>query len=61
MMYVCVHECTNEVGELRKRFATVEEVTKLTRSRRGVPIETYSVFRLSGPIEPPLDPPDKFL
>lgn len=61
MMYVCVHECTNEVGELRKRFATVEEVTKLTRSRRGVPIETYSVFRLSGPIGPPLDPPDKFL
>jgi 4-amino-4-deoxy-L-arabinose transferase-like glycosyltransferase len=57
MMYVCVNQCANEVGKLQRRFTTVEPVTTLARSRRGVPIESYAVYRLSGPIGPPLDPP----
>jgi 4-amino-4-deoxy-L-arabinose transferase-like glycosyltransferase len=57
MMFVCVDQCPNEVGQLQQRFTTVEPVTTLPRSRHGVPIEKYGVFRLSGPIGPPLDPP----
>jgi 4-amino-4-deoxy-L-arabinose transferase-like glycosyltransferase len=59
MMYICIYECADEeMGELRRRFATVEKVTTMARSRRGVPIETYAVYRLAGPIGSPLDPPD---
>jgi hypothetical protein len=29
----------------------------LTRTRRGIPIQEYRVYSLSGPIGPPLDPP----
>jgi 4-amino-4-deoxy-L-arabinose transferase-like glycosyltransferase len=57
MMYVCADDCSQEIADLRPRFATVEPVTSLVRTRRGVPIETYSIFRLSGPIGAPLDPP----
>ena len=31
--------------------------TSLTRSRHGVRLQDYRVYRLSGPIGPPLDPP----
>ena len=45
-------------ARLRKReFTDVELVTSLPRTRRGVPIQDYQVYRLSGPIGPPLDPP----
>jgi len=56
MMYVCIVEC-QELPLLRQRFTTVELVTSLTRSRHGVPIQDYEIYRLSGPIGPPLDPP----
>jgi hypothetical protein len=56
MMYVCIVNC-DELPLVRQRFATVEPVTKLARTRRGVPIQEYAVYRLSGPIGPPLDPP----
>jgi hypothetical protein len=56
MMYVCIYEC-GEIPQLGERFATVELLATLVRTRRGVPIEAYSVYRLSGPIGPVLDPP----
>jgi 4-amino-4-deoxy-L-arabinose transferase-like glycosyltransferase len=59
MMFLCVHVCADrDLRELRRRFATVEMVTTMARTRRDVPIETYAVYRLAGPIGPPLDPPD---
>lgn len=56
IMYVCMGECW-EIDRLRQRFAEVEPVTQLTRTRRGVPIESYTVLRLSRPLGPVLDPP----
>jgi 4-amino-4-deoxy-L-arabinose transferase-like glycosyltransferase len=56
MMYVCMVECV-DLPMLRKRFATVDEAASLTRLRRGVPIQDYRVYKLTGPIGPPLDPP----
>jgi hypothetical protein len=59
MMYVCVYVCSGaELQDLHRRFATVEMISTLARTRRDVPIEAYSVYRLSGPIGSPLDPPD---
>jgi hypothetical protein len=59
VMYLCVYVCSDmELSDLRRRFASVEMVTILARTRRDVPIETYAVYRLSGPIGSPLDPPD---
>jgi Dolichyl-phosphate-mannose-protein mannosyltransferase len=57
MMYVCIYECS-DLDMLRQRFETVQLVTNLTRTRRGVAIEEYSIYSLAGPIGPPLDPPD---
>ncbi len=56
IMYVCRGDC-GELSLIRSRFATVDFVATLTRSRRGVPIQDYSVYKLTGPIGPPLDPP----
>ena len=56
MMYVCIVECL-ELPLLRQRFTTVELAASLTRTRHGVPIQDYQIYRLSGPIGPPLDPP----
>jgi len=56
IMYVCMDKC-GEVPVLRNRFTTVELVDHLTRSRHGILIENYYVYRLSGPVGPPLDPP----
>jgi 4-amino-4-deoxy-L-arabinose transferase-like glycosyltransferase len=56
MMYVCIVECL-EMPQIRQRFSTVEPAADLKRTRRGVPIQEYLVYRLSGPIGPPLDPP----
>jgi hypothetical protein len=56
IMYVCMGEC-REIPVIRQRFTTVELATSLTRTRHGVPIKEYSVYRLSGPIGAPLDPP----
>jgi hypothetical protein len=54
IMFVCTGEC--DVQMLHDRFATVDRVTSLQRTRRGVPIQDYSIYRVSGPIVPPLDP-----
>lgn len=56
IMYVCETVC-DEIPMLRRRFRTVERVTSLTRSRRGIPISKYVIYRLAGPVGPPLDPP----
>jgi 4-amino-4-deoxy-L-arabinose transferase-like glycosyltransferase len=56
IMYVCMVAC-DAVPALQGRFTIVEPVAKLTRSRHGVPIQDYRVYRLEGPIGPPLDPP----
>ena len=56
IMYVCHAGCT-DLPEVRRRFAEARPVTRLTRLRRGVPVEEYSIYRLAGPIGPPLDPP----
>lgn len=56
MMYVCIVAC-EELPLLRERFTTVELAANLTRTRHGVPIQEYEIYRLTGPIGPPLDPP----
>ncbi len=56
IMYVCRGGC-DDIDVIRPRFASVELITRLSRTRRGVPIQDFSVYRLSGPIGPPLDPP----
>jgi len=56
MMYVCEGECDYQVLRVRARFRTVEPVTKLARSRHGVVIAEYSVFRVADPIGRVLDP-----
>jgi len=56
IMYVCVDEC-GDLPVVRRRFATAEPVANLIRTRRGVPIQRYGVYKLAGPIGPPLDPP----
>jgi 4-amino-4-deoxy-L-arabinose transferase-like glycosyltransferase len=55
IMYVCEEQC-NEI-QLRQRFAVVELVASFLRTRHGLPIQKYVVYRLSGPIGSPLDPP----
>jgi 4-amino-4-deoxy-L-arabinose transferase-like glycosyltransferase len=57
IMYVCVYECS-DIALLHQRFEKAQLVTNLTRTRRGVPIEEYSVYQLARPIGSPLDPPD---
>jgi len=56
IMYVCTRPC-DPIPSLRRRFATVEPVTTLTRSRHGIVIDEYGIYRLAGPIGSPLDPP----
>jgi len=56
IMYVCRGDC-GELSLIRARFTTVEFAATLTRSRHGIPIQDYSVYKLTGPIGPPLDPP----
>jgi 4-amino-4-deoxy-L-arabinose transferase-like glycosyltransferase len=57
IMYVCQTDECSLFPMVRQRFATVEMVASLTRTRHGVPIKDYLVYRLSGPIGAPLDPP----
>jgi hypothetical protein len=56
IMYVCTAEC-GELPVIRERFKSVELAASLSRLRHGVSIKDYSVYRLSGPIGPVLDPP----
>jgi 4-amino-4-deoxy-L-arabinose transferase-like glycosyltransferase len=54
IMFVCSGECL-EISSVRQRFAAADLMADLARTRRGVPIEVYHVYRLSGPIGSPLD------
>jgi 4-amino-4-deoxy-L-arabinose transferase-like glycosyltransferase len=56
VIYVCSVRC-GDIPMLQQRFRTVELLETLPRSRRGVPIQEYQVYRLADPIGPPLDPP----
>jgi 4-amino-4-deoxy-L-arabinose transferase-like glycosyltransferase len=56
IVFVCRDDC-GDLPAIRKRFTTVEFVVTLTRSRHGIPIQDYSIYKLTGPIGPPLDPP----
>jgi len=55
-MYTCTVVCA-DIPTLQKRFSKVELFDHLTRSRHGVRLQDYDIYRLSGPIGPPLDPP----
>jgi 4-amino-4-deoxy-L-arabinose transferase-like glycosyltransferase len=55
VMYVCMAPCPF-LSLLQQRFATVEAVTSLTRTRHGEAIQEYRVYRASDPTKPPLDP-----
>lgn len=54
MLYVCWDECEQNDG-LRARFKTVERLATLTRSRRGVAIDQFPVYRVEGPLRPVLE------
>jgi 4-amino-4-deoxy-L-arabinose transferase-like glycosyltransferase len=56
IMYVCTVECA-DIAALQRRFKTVDLAASLTRARHAVALQDYRVYRLSGPLGPPLDPP----
>ena len=41
--------------EPRARFASIREIARLTRTRRGAVLDTYMVFRVANPTRPILD------
>jgi 4-amino-4-deoxy-L-arabinose transferase-like glycosyltransferase len=55
ILYVCSDECL-EIASVRQRFTAVDLMANLTRTRRGVSIQAYHVYRVSGPNGFPLDP-----
>jgi 4-amino-4-deoxy-L-arabinose transferase-like glycosyltransferase len=44
----------NPKAQLTKRFENVEQLSSLTRSHRGIPLQTYLVYRVSNPKIQPL-------
>ena len=54
LLYVCTAPCEN-LALVRARFARVEEAAQLERTRSGVVIERYVVFRVEGPRDDPLE------
>ncbi|MFZ2031875.1 MAG: glycosyltransferase family 39 protein [Vitreimonas sp.] len=55
MLYVCKAPCKYE-SQLRNRFVEVELLGAAPRTRRGVVVERYSVYRVRGQLRPALDP-----
>jgi 4-amino-4-deoxy-L-arabinose transferase-like glycosyltransferase len=55
MLFVCDDPCY-EAAILREHFRTVEAITTVTRSRHGVPINSYGLYKLEGPIGSVLAP-----
>ena len=55
ILYVCKVEC-GRLDEIQHRFATVELLGTLSRTRGDIQIERYSVYRVAGPTAPTLDP-----
>jgi len=56
MLFVCQGKC-REAAWLSKRFQLVELITTIERTRNGVAITPYQIFRVAKPIGAPLDPP----
>jgi 4-amino-4-deoxy-L-arabinose transferase-like glycosyltransferase len=56
MLYVCKDDC-GEAADLAKRFKLVEHLATLTRTRRGVAIAQYPIYRLTEPLGPVLERP----
>jgi 4-amino-4-deoxy-L-arabinose transferase-like glycosyltransferase len=54
LLYVCEGGCGG-ADLARARFESVREIARIPRRRRGVEIETYSVFRVQGARGDPLD------
>jgi 4-amino-4-deoxy-L-arabinose transferase-like glycosyltransferase len=54
LLYVCEAGCGG-TDLVRDRFESVQEVVRIPRRRRGVEIETYTVYRVQGPRGDPLD------
>ena len=54
VLYVCAGTCDN-LDAAQERFAQADEVADLARTRRGVEIESYRVFRFAGARGDPLD------
>jgi hypothetical protein len=54
-IYVCRLRC-EKLPELAMKYSSVELLDTLARTRYGVEIEKYSVYRLTGPHGPTLDP-----
>lgn len=55
LLYVCQAIC-DEAETVRQRYATFEEIARLPRTRRGVEIEVYMVYRVAGLRGDPLEP-----
>lgn len=55
MLYVCKNACGQE-PKLPQRFRHIQFLTTFPRLRNGVIIDHYSVYRVSDPIGPALDP-----
>lgn len=54
LLYVCRGTC-KLAPAVRARYQSFEEVAQFSRQRRGVTIETYRLYRVSGPKGEPLD------
>lgn len=54
LLYVCLAEC-DAAPMVRARYERVEELGKYSRTRRGVQIESYVVYRVEHPKGDPLD------
>jgi hypothetical protein len=57
MLYVCGEENNPYAADRLRRFASVEFVGAEPRTRNGVVIENYMIYRVSKPIAPVLDAP----
>src|SRR5215207_1581234 len=62
LLYVCKLVC-DETDLVRSRFDKFDEIARFPRTRRGVEIETYTVFRVEGLRGDPLErsPPPEFV
>lgn len=62
LLYVCQIEC-DSAELVRARYRTFEEIARLPRTRRGVEIESYTLYRVEGLRGDPLDrsPPPELM
>jgi 4-amino-4-deoxy-L-arabinose transferase-like glycosyltransferase len=55
LIYVCGVPCDDQVAWFAARYANVDEVARLPRTRGAVTIETYIIYRVQGLRGDPLD------